>query len=37
MVVERPEGGPKGSVVLRGAKVITMRGDEVIDEAETSS
>lgn len=31
VVVERPRGGPKGTVVLRGAKIITMRGDEIID------
>ena len=31
VVVERPRHRPRGSIVLRGAKVITMRGDEVID------
>jgi Tol biopolymer transport system component/imidazolonepropionase-like amidohydrolase len=31
VVVERPRSHPKGSVVLRGARVITMRGDEVIE------
>lgn len=30
VVVERPRSIPKGVVVLRGAKLITMRGDEVI-------
>jgi Tol biopolymer transport system component/imidazolonepropionase-like amidohydrolase len=34
VVIERPRGKPKGSVVLRGAKVITMRGDEVIDQGD---
>ena len=31
VVVERPRHRPRGSIVLRGAKVVTMRGDEVID------
>jgi Tol biopolymer transport system component len=31
VAVERPRHRPRGSIVLRGAKVITMRGDEVID------
>jgi Tol biopolymer transport system component len=34
VVVERPRYGPKGSVVLRGGKVITMRGNEVIEGAD---
>jgi Tol biopolymer transport system component len=32
--VETPRHKPSGSVVLRGAKVITMHGDEVIPDAE---
>jgi Tol biopolymer transport system component len=31
IVVERPRHRPRGTIVLRGAKLITMRGDEVID------
>ncbi len=31
VAVERPRHRPRGSIVLRGAKVVTMRGDEVID------
>jgi len=34
VVIERPRYRPRGSVVLKGAKVITMRGDEVIPEGE---
>jgi Tol biopolymer transport system component len=34
VVVERPRHRPRGSIVLRGAKIITMRGDEVIDGGE---
>jgi Tol biopolymer transport system component len=30
IVVERPRYRPRGTVVLRGAKIITMRADEVI-------
>jgi hypothetical protein len=30
VVVERPRHRPRGTIVLRGAQVITMRGDEVI-------
>lgn len=33
-VVEVPRDNPHGSVVLRGARVITMRGDEVIENGE---
>ncbi len=32
--LERPRHRPKGDVVLRGATVITMRGDEVIPNAD---
>jgi Tol biopolymer transport system component len=34
VVVEQPRRRPTGSVVLRGAKVISMRGDEVLPEAD---
>ena len=34
VVVERPRHRPRGTIVLRGAKVITMRGDEVIPEGD---
>jgi Tol biopolymer transport system component len=34
ITVERPRSRPRGSVVLRGAKVITMRGDEVIPDGD---
>jgi WD40-like Beta Propeller Repeat len=34
VVIERPRHRPQGSTVLRGAKIITMRGDEVIDDGE---
>jgi hypothetical protein len=34
VVIERPRSRPKGSIVLRGGKAITMRGDEVIDRAD---
>jgi imidazolonepropionase-like amidohydrolase/Tol biopolymer transport system component len=34
VVVERPRSTPKGTVVLRGARVVTMRGDEVIAEGD---
>jgi Tol biopolymer transport system component len=30
VVVERPRHRPHGTIVLRGARIITMRGDEVI-------
>ncbi len=32
--VERPRATPKGTVVLRGAKIVTMKGDEVIAEGD---
>jgi Tol biopolymer transport system component len=32
--VERPRKEPKGVIVLRGAQAITMRGDEVIQDAD---
>ena len=32
--LERPRHKPQGSMVLRGAKVITMRGEEVIADAD---
>lgn len=34
VVVERPRKKPSGTVVLRGARTITMRGDEVIADAD---
>ena len=34
VVVERPRHRPRGTIVLRGAKVITMRGDEVIADGD---
>jgi Tol biopolymer transport system component len=34
VIVERPRYVPKGTIVLRGARVITMRGDEVIAKAD---
>ncbi len=34
VVIERPRHRPKGTIVLRGAQVITMRGDEVIRNAD---
>jgi Tol biopolymer transport system component/predicted amidohydrolase len=33
-VVEVPRDDPRGSLLLRGARVITMRGDEIIDGAD---
>lgn len=33
-VVERPRDQPRGSIVLRGARAITMAGDQVIDDAD---
>jgi Tol biopolymer transport system component/predicted amidohydrolase len=33
-VVDIPRDDPRGSLVLRGARVITLRGDEVIDGAD---
>jgi len=32
--IETPRPKPEGTVVLRGAKVITMKGDEVIEKSE---
>jgi Tol biopolymer transport system component len=34
VVVERPRHRPRGIIVLRGAKIITMRGDEVIADGQ---
>ncbi len=34
VVVERPRKHPTGTVVLRGGRAITMRGDEVINDSE---
>lgn len=34
LIVEKPRHTPKGNIVLRGAKVITMRGDETITDAD---
>jgi Tol biopolymer transport system component len=34
VVVERPRTKPVGTIVLRGARTITMRGDEVIADAD---
>ncbi len=34
VVVERPRHTPTGSIVLRGAKIITMKGDEIIPDGE---
>jgi Tol biopolymer transport system component len=34
ITIERPRKNPKGTVVLRGAKVVTMRGDEVLTNAD---
>ena len=31
VVVERPRHRPRGSIVLKGARIVTMRGDEVIE------
>lgn len=33
VVVETPRARPSGTVVLQGAKVITMRGDEILEDA----
>jgi hypothetical protein len=33
-VVEKPRHTPRGNIVLRGAKVITMRGNETITDAD---
>jgi hypothetical protein len=34
VVVEVPRAIPQGTIVLRGARAITMRGDEVIEDAD---
>lgn len=34
VVVEVPRHTPKGSIVFRGAKAITMKGDEVIEDSD---
>jgi len=34
IVMERPFAKPQGSIVLRGANVITMKGDEVMKDAD---
>lgn len=34
IVVQRPRAHPKGSVVLSGARVVSMKGDEVIEDAD---
>jgi Tol biopolymer transport system component len=34
LVIERPRSRPRGTVVLRGAKIISMRADEIIPEGE---
>lgn len=34
VVVERPRAKPQGTIVLRGARVIPMKGDEVIEDAD---
>ncbi len=34
IVLEHPRAKPEGTIVLRGAKVITMKGDEVIENAD---
>lgn len=34
VVIERPRSTPKGTIVLRGGRVITMKGDEVIENAD---
>ena len=33
-MVERPRSRPRGTIVLKGAKIITMRADEIIPEGE---
>lgn len=33
-VVEAPRARPKGTVVLRGARIITMKGDEIIERGD---
>ena len=34
IVVEKPRYTPRGTVVLRGAKAVTMKGDEVIEDSD---
>ncbi len=34
IVVERPRTRPRGTIVLKGAKIITMRADEIIPDGE---
>ena len=34
MALEVPRKTPKGSIVLRGATVVTMKGDEVLKNAD---
>lgn len=34
VLLERPRAKPSGTIVLRGARVITLRGDEVIENAD---
>lgn len=34
MIVEAPRARPKGTVVLSGARIITMKGDEVIERGD---
>ena len=34
VVVERPRSRPRGTIVFKGAKIITMRADEIIPEGE---
>jgi Tol biopolymer transport system component len=34
VVIEKPRHKPQGTIALRGARVVTMRGDEVIPEAD---
>ena len=34
IVVERPRSRPRGTIVLKGAKIITMRADEIIPEGD---
>ncbi|HLG13475.1 MAG TPA: amidohydrolase family protein [Blastocatellia bacterium] len=33
-VIEAPRARPKGSVILSGARIITMKGDEIIDKGD---
>jgi hypothetical protein len=36
VAIEAPRSRPEGTVVLRGARVITMKGDEVIDRSDVA-